>query len=200
MDILKKFTIPYKGLSIGDHDFEFEVNDRFFEAFEGSEIGKGTARAIIRLNKQNNLLTLTFDIQGEVMAPCDRCLEECPVPVDYQGQLFVRFSETERESDGEILWISPAETELALGQYIYESIVLGLPYQRVHATDVQGNSLCAPEMLKRFSIVSEDEFEELARAEGKPAGQKTGATGKKTESSPWSKLEALKTTLENEEK
>ena len=58
---------------------------------------------------------------------CDRCLEEFMMPVGYTGTLAVRYSETEQESDGEVMWIGPSETEIDLSQYIYESICLSLP-------------------------------------------------------------------------
>ena len=46
----------------------------------------------------------------------------------------------------------PGEDEVDLAQYIYESIVLSLPYQRVHP---EGE--CDPEMLGRFRIVSDED-------------------------------------------
>ena len=64
MDILKRYAIPYKGLSIGNHHFEFEVDDRFFDAFEGSEIHRGHASVSVELVKTERLLTLDFTIDG----------------------------------------------------------------------------------------------------------------------------------------
>ena len=141
MDILKRYAIPYKGLSIGNHHFEFEVDDRFFDAFEGSEIHRGHASVSVELVKTERLLTLDFTIDGEVEVTCDRCLDEFMMPVHYAGTLQVRFSETEKESDGEVMWLSPNETELPLGQYIYESISLSLPYRKIHPEDAEGHSL-----------------------------------------------------------
>ncbi len=192
MDILKKYAIPYKGLSTGRHHFSFKVDHCFFEAFEGSEVQRGEAIVTVEMEKQANMLVLDFRIEGAVEVTCDRCLEEFDMPVSYEGRLVVRFSETEQESDGEVMWISPAEPELTLGQYIYESIMLSLPYQRVHGTDENGNLLCNPEMLSRFRIVSEEEFEALAHRH-KNGGEK------EEESSPWNRLEALKKELEEEE-
>lgn len=54
------------------------------------------------------------------------------------------------------MWISPAEGEVSLAQYIYESIVLSLPYQRVHP---EGE--CDADMLHRFRIVSQEEFSQI---------------------------------------
>ena len=87
------------------------------------------------------------------------------MPIDYTGRLVVRFSETRDECDGEVMWVSPAETEINLAQYIYESICLSLPYQRVHPTDENGKSGCDPDMLARFKIVTEEEFEKIVHDE-----------------------------------
>ena len=156
-----KCSIAHKALCVGTHRFDFKIGDRFFEAFEGSEIHRGKADVQVVLNKQSNLLTLDFRIEGEVCVTCDRCLEEFMMPVGYTGTLAVRYSETEQESDGEVMWIGPSETEIDLSQYIYESICLNLPYQRVHPVGSDGKSGCDPDMLARFNIVSEEEFDRL---------------------------------------
>ena len=184
MSTLTKCSIAHKALSVGTHRFDFKIGDRFFEAFEGSEIHRGKADVQVVLNKQSNLLTLDFRIEGEVCVTCDRCLEEFMMPVGYTGTLAVRYSETEQESDGEVMWIGPSETEIDLSQYIYESIVLSLPYQRVHP---EGE--CNPEMLERFRIVSDREFASIeAAAEG--AGEHNDGE--------WAKLAALRERMEAE--
>ena len=99
-------------------------------------------------------------IDGEVTVPCDRCLEDCVLPVHFKGHPVVKFSEEEQDSDGEVIWIHPAEDLLDLGQYIYESIVLSLPYQRVHPLDALGNPLCNPDMLARFTVADESQEQE----------------------------------------
>ena len=66
-----------------------------------------------------------------------------------------------REYDGEVMWLSPADDEVDLTQYVYESIILSLPYQRVHP---EGG--CDAEMMRRFRIVSSEELDALeAKAE-----------------------------------
>ena len=184
MDVLKKYSIAFKGLGEGTHRFDMKVDDRFFEAFEGSEIRRGNADVRLTLDKRGNGMALDFDIRGEVAVECDRCLEEFMMPVGYTGTLAVRYSETEQESDGEVMWMLPGEDRVELAQYIYESIVLSLPYQRVHP---EGE--CNPEMLKRFRIVSDREFASIeAAAEG--AGERGGGE--------WAKLAALRERMEAE--
>lgn len=177
MNTLTKYSIAHKGLSIGIHQFDFKMDDRFFDAFEGSEILKGEADVKVTLNKQSSLLSLEIEIDAKVDLTCDRCLEEFWMPIHYEGTLHVRYSETEQESDGELMWISPAETEISLAQYFYESICLSLPYQRVHPMKEDGTCGCNPDMLARFSIVSEEEFEQIA--------------GEEKAHSPWGELDTI---------
>lgn len=182
--VKQRYTIAYKGLGPGPHHFDFEVGDGFFERHEGSGIKGGNANVEIELGKSGSMLRLDVHIEGEVVVPCDRCLEDCRLPVDYSGKLTVKFSEEEHPFEGDILWINPADAMLDLEQYIYESIVLGLPYRKVHPEDVHGTPLCNPAMLEHFRIVSEEEFEELT-------------SEKPVEDDPrWAKLKELKTESE----
>lgn len=182
MDVAKRYTIPYKGLKNGHHEFDFEVDGSLFEAFENQEIKRAACRVHIDLERAERMLTLLTTIEGAVTVPCDRCLEDCDVPVHFEGELLVRLSNETDEYDGEVMWLSPSESELPLAQYIYESIVLALPYQRVHP-----DGGCNPEMLAQFHIVSDEEFAAIeARAESAEAAQTP------QQQSEWQKLETLR--------
>lgn len=188
MDILNTYSIPWKGLSNGNHRFDFVMETPFFEAFEETEITNGVVRATIDLQKAASMLVLDVCLEGEVTVPCDRCLADLALPVHYEGQLTVKFSDEISDYDGDIMWIHPSEGELNLAQYLYESIVLSLPYRRIHGEDAEGHSLCDAQMLERFRIVSQAEFDAieaesntLAKAEGNEL------------------LQQLKTQLETEE-
>ena len=159
MNPFKQYAIPFKGLGIGKHPYSFEVDDRFFAAFEKSEIGSGRAHAEVELNRSEAMLEVQTSIRGSVTVDCDRCLEPCTLPLSFDGRLTVRFSEErEEEYDGDTLWLNPAETELNLAQYVYESIVLSLPCQRIHTDGAE----CNPEMLRRFRTMSPEAFDRMA--------------------------------------
>ena len=143
------YSIPYKGLKNGVHEFDFQIDDALFEAYERVEIKGGDCRAHVVMKRSETMLELAVSIEGEVICECDRCLEDCPIGVDYEGELVVKFSDEIDDYDGEVMWISPAEGTLDLTQYIYESIVLSLPYRRVHE---EGG--CNPEMLGKEYCVN----------------------------------------------
>lgn len=147
------FAIAFKGLKNGVHDFVFELDGALFAAYEQTEIRDGAGKVYVRLNRSERQLVLDVRIDARVVVPCDRCLEDCTLPVAYEGQLVVKFSEEGGEYDGEVLWLYPGDTEVDLAQYVYESIVLSLPYRRVHP-----DGECDPAMLERFRIVSPQEF------------------------------------------
>ncbi len=174
MEVAQPYSIAFKGLKNGHHEFRFEVGKSLFEAFESTEIKDGACEVAVDMERSDAMLLLDIRITGHVVVACDRCLEDCRIPIDFRSSLPVRFSEQEHEYDGEVLWLVPGEDEVDLAQYIYESIVLSLPYQRVHP-----DGECDPDMLGRFRIVSDEEFATIeARAEGANAGLREGERAK----------------------
>ncbi len=158
MEVAERYSIAWKELGNGVHDFDFRVDGALFRAFESPDIREGSCGVHVRLERRDTSMTLDFVIEGEVVVPCDRCLEDCSVPVDFEGRLLVRISDQPGEYDGDTMWLLPSEELLDLSQYIYESVVLSLPYQRVHP---EGE--CDPGMLERFRIVSGEEFAAVER-------------------------------------
>lgn len=180
----QSYSIPFQGLPQGRHEFRFPVGRELFEEFPGSEIKDGRCEAVVVLVRGEHDMSLDVHIAGEVIVPCDRCLEDCTIPIVFDGSLPVRFSDVEHEWDGEVLWLLPGENSIDLSQYIYESIVLSLPYQRVHP-----EGACDPDMLSRFRIVSQDEFESMENAA--PHAENSGGE--------WEKLARLRDRMEREQ-
>lgn len=160
------YAIDFHALEVGETvAYNFEVDDRFFEHWPESEVQHGTGKVHAEATKHTALLNLAVTIEAQVELTCDRCLDPFRMPVHFEGEPVVKISPDipegesydDNQSDGDVLWISPADDVLDLGQYVYESIILSLPFQRVHP-DLED---CNPDMLERFSIVTEEEFEDL---------------------------------------
>ena len=64
--------------------------------------------------------------------------------------IFVKLGETPGEVEDDVLMIERDDHEIEVGQYLYEFIILALPYQKVHPDDSAGNSGCNQEMLKKL--------------------------------------------------
>ncbi len=159
------YIIDFKDLKVGDYHFDFSVGASLFAPYEECEVLGGDCEVKVEMQRSESMLSLQVAITGDVEVACDRCLEPCAVEVDYDAPLVVKFidearlTESEFEYDGEVMWLPTGATELNLAQYIYESIILSLPYQRVHE---EGD--CNPEMMERFRIVTGEEFEEIEKA------------------------------------
>lgn len=168
----QRYVIPYRGLKEGKYTFEWRVgNDFWKDRLESGILGGDVAVEATLENGSTGVMRLTVSMAGNVAVSCDRCLEECSLPVGFAGELVVKTAggelaaeleaNPEAALDGEVLWLLPGDGQIDLEQYIYESIVLSLPLRRVHPEDVHGQPLCNPAMLERFRIVTEEEFNNL---------------------------------------
>ena len=157
MGYLKDFIIPYEGLSIGNHEFIFSINRLFFEEISYSEIKNGNVNVKLDLEKQETMLVLLFEIEGEVEVVCDRCTENFNYPLRGDQKLIIQFGDHFSEESSELIIIPKSESEIKIAPYIYEYINLLLPIQKIHPEDKNGNSTCNPEMLEKLNNLSRNE-------------------------------------------
>ena len=75
MKQLSAYKIPYLGLKLGKHLFDFEIDDTFFEHFEHHEEDLTNFKVFldIELEKQSTMINIVFKFAGSVDGPCDRC-------------------------------------------------------------------------------------------------------------------------------
>ena len=73
MSTRKEYIIQFVGLGIGAHEFEFDINDKFFEGLDYSEIKQGQILIDLNLLKQYTMMVLNFKISGTIKQDCDRC-------------------------------------------------------------------------------------------------------------------------------
>ena len=154
------FTIPFKGLKEGRYDFDFKVDDEFFEKFEGSEIKEGSLLATVAMDKRTSHLDLLIKISGAIIISCDRCLEMFSYPINCENRIIVKFGEDNSNDDADVIYLSTDEHELDLQQHLYEFIHLSLPIRRVHPLDKDGKIGCNPEMIKKLNELLIDEEKE----------------------------------------
>lgn len=154
MKALKEFVIPFVGLKEGVHDFAFEIDAPFFESFEYSEISRGKLDVKVSMEKQSRMLIFTFAFKGFVNINCDRCMAEMEYPVEGGARLIVKFGQELMEESDEVLIIPEKESQIDLSGFIYEYIVLSLPYQRMHP---DGEGLCDSEVIEKLNEHSEQE-------------------------------------------
>lgn len=151
MKYLKQYRIPFSGLAAGKHNFDFEINDEFFDCFEHSLIKKGNLLATVSLHKQETMLIVTFDISGNIMLTCDICLADIQSPVHFSERLIVKFVNEEwAEETDDVIVLSRAEHELDIATLLYEYVTVQVPYYAKCSEQGQ-NISCDPEMLAKIS-------------------------------------------------
>jgi uncharacterized protein len=157
---LKQYRIPFSGLAAGKHDFDFEINDKFFDCYEHSLVKKGNLTANVSLQKQETMLIVNFDIKGTIKLTCDVCLTEFDAPVSFDEKLIVKFvnEEWDNETD-EVIILNKTDHELDIANLLYEYINVQVPYY-AKCTEQGVNITCDPEMLAKISTEEGIEIEE----------------------------------------
>lgn len=151
---LKQFSIPFTGLKIGKHQFDFEIDNSFFEAYEYSLVKKGELKADIELDKQETMLILQFHINGTIVLECDKCLSEFNAPISIHERQIVKFAEDDLESDDlEIIMLNKRESELNVADLIYEFINVGVPYIKICEQNGDGQK-CDQDMIDKLESLA----------------------------------------------
>ena len=126
------YILPIAGLSIGYHDFEFEIDDKFFDNFEFSEVKKGNVKVNLNVEKHERESILTFNFGGSVFIPCDRCNDEFEQPIENEVVIYLKYGHEYEEESDDVIVIPSEEGEFDISSLIYEYIILSLPIHRVH--------------------------------------------------------------------
>lgn len=132
MSKTKEYTIPFVGLKLGKHKFEYQISNEFFEIFDYNEFQNSDIKVNVVLDKKSNLLELSFKHEGTVNVPCDLTSEDFDLPIKGKLKLIVRFGETFNNDNEELLILPFGEFEIDIAQYIYEMIILSVPLKRIH--------------------------------------------------------------------
>lgn len=138
MKPLKAFTIPFVGLKLGTHHFEYEIEQTFFEYFEYKEFNDVNIRVNVSLEKKTTLLELHFKISGTVNINCDLTNEPYNQIINNEFDLVVKFGDAFNDEHTDILIVPHGTYEINIQQYIYELVVLSVPIKRIHPGVIDG--------------------------------------------------------------
>jgi uncharacterized metal-binding protein YceD (DUF177 family) len=164
MSKTKEYTIPFVGLKLGKHKFEYQISNAFFEIFDYNEFQNSDIKVNVVLDKQSNLLELNFKHQGTINVPCDMTGEDFDLPIKGKLKLIVRFGETFNNDNEELLILPFGEFEIDLAQYMYEMIVLSIPQRRVHP-GVKDGSLNTEALTKLKELTIKEQKKEKKEEE-----------------------------------
>lgn len=157
---LRTYSIPFTGLALGTHRFEFDIADSFFEGFEYSLVKKAGLKCVVELEKQETMLILDFEISGAIKLNCDKCLSEYPQTVEIYEQQIAKFSDESIGNDDEIITLGKNDHEIDIAGLLYEYINVAAPF--IASCGNEGNTpYCDKAMLDSLNkLAANDEKDE----------------------------------------
>lgn len=163
----REFEIAFVGLKPGIHKFDYEITDKFFEAFQQQDFFHCKANVRLALDKKNSFMLLKFEIGGSLEVTCDRCNNNLPLELWDEFNITVKMVEepdlmNSQEEDPDIYYISTGESHIDVANWIYEFINLSIPMQRTCNFEKMDGPYCnraALEALKKMSDTKKDKTE-----------------------------------------
>ena len=125
------YNVELKGLKADTLSMDFDLDNNFFGNIDGEEFQKGTVKAQVTVKKNHDLFDFTFVLNGTVVVPCDRCLDDLEIDVETENCLRVKLGDTYAD-EGDIVVVPEQEGCINIAWYLYEFIALALPMKRVH--------------------------------------------------------------------
>ncbi len=129
MKALIGYRIPFSGLKLGTHHFTFEIDEEFFQHFEGSLISKSNLTVRLDFDKRSTMFVLDFVFNGTIQTVCDRCIEEVDLAIDGKHQFIIKIQDDPGE-DVEVIYINSTETGLDVESFVYEAVHLNIPLKK----------------------------------------------------------------------
>jgi uncharacterized metal-binding protein YceD (DUF177 family) len=164
----RDYDIAFVGLKPGEHEFHYEIDDKFFADRPEQEFKNCRAHVKLMLDKHTSFLLLKFEVGGHVDLLCDRCGNPLTRELWDDFEMAVKMAENPDElnssdEDPDVFYISRTESHINVADWLYEFINLSIPNQRTCADDDNGESTCNREvldMLKQMELQAQQTKEE----------------------------------------
>lgn len=164
MNSKREFEIPFVGLKPGIHEYEYQITNKFFEAYPQQEFNNCKANVKLLLDKKTGFMLLKFEVGGSIEVVCDRCGNDLPLELWDEFNIVVKLVEepetmNNQEEDPDVYYISRGESHLHIADWIFEFINLSIPMQKMCDIKDIGGPNCNKEvleMLKRMDGVNQE--------------------------------------------
>lgn len=154
MSKFELYNIVLKDLTNESSVYEYDLDDAYFKKIDSPEVQKGNIKARVTVSKKVNSFELQFVLDGIILIPCDRCLDDMEQVVNYKEKLQVKFGDRFSEED-EVVIVPETEGAINIAWFLYEFIVLNIPLKHVHAPGECNKTMVTK--LKRHITKSKDD-------------------------------------------
>ena len=113
--------------------YEFVLDNLYFAHIDGPEVQKGKVNVTLTVKRTSRAFELSFQTDGMVWVPCDRCLDDMELPISSSDKLMVKFGHEYAEEGDNLIVIPEEEGEINVAWFMYEFIALAIPMKHIHA-------------------------------------------------------------------
>lgn len=162
MNRRREFEIAFVGLKPGVHEFQYDIDDSFFEEFQQQDFKNCRAHVKVLLDKKGSFMQLRFEIGGTLEVICDRCSNNLPLDLWDEFVVTVKLAENpeqmnEEEDDPDMYYIANSESHLDVANWIYEFINLSIPMQKVCEFEKMDGPYCNPDVKEMLQKLEPEE-------------------------------------------
>ena len=150
----RDLVIRFSGLKEGLHDFHFNIDKKFFDQIDYSEIKNAELSIDVAFEKKTNMNVVNINLNGKAEVMCDKCSDDFFVELAIAEEFIYKYGD-HISDDEKIIYIPEGEIEIDLTQPVYELAIVALPSRRVHP-----EGTCNQEMLETmdtYLMVEENE-------------------------------------------
>lgn len=84
-----EYEIPYTGLGLGRHTFDFRLDGAFFQKIEPSGPAVADIEATTELDRFDEMMHFDVRVSGTVGTHCDRCNAPVTVEVNHRARYVI---------------------------------------------------------------------------------------------------------------
>lgn len=152
------YNVDLKKFTPGVHEIEYALENKFFLDIDGPEVQKGKVKVHCTVKSANFVYDMKFRLEGVVIVPCDRCLDDMEIPVETENRLVVKFGKEYAEESDEIVIIPESEGAINLAWFLYEFVSLAIPMKHIHPPGKCNKAMSSK--LKKHTAKSMDDGED----------------------------------------
>ncbi len=165
MDYLEPFSIKlFNGKNVGSFDYQYKIDNRFFDCFEDSLIKEGNYDVDLKVDISERMIILNFDIEGEYSAICDRCLVDITIPSSISYRVFLKYGILEEDNEDndfdDVIYIEEGSRRYNVANIINQLIALSRPMSNLYDCENDPNPKCDFKMLEYLNNAEKDDGEE----------------------------------------
>ena len=126
------YRIDLKGMHDSAAHYDFLLDNQFFFDMEGMDVQKGNVNVSLDIHKAGGSYKLNFQVEGFVLVPCDRCLDDMELPVESNEYLVVKLGTEYEELADNVIVVPENEGYIDVAWFMYELVALSIPIKHVH--------------------------------------------------------------------